>query len=283
MDYFKEYSEIFPKLKEASEKIWKFVDEIEKKDLFEIAEKIEQKIFELGFKPAFPVNVGINNVAAHYTPEKNEKIRENDILKIDFGIHLNGFIFDSAKTYGKNIVVDAAKEAFEECLKEVKEGTKVKVFGEICEEVAKKYGLRPVRNLGGHGLGYYLIHAEPTILNGKNNSEKVLIKGMPIALEVFITNGQGKVEDSYPSTIFEIVNEQKIGLLRIYREILEYSLKEFYFLPFCKRWLYKKFPKNKVDFAIENSVKLGILKEYPVLKEIENSIVAQFETTLIVE
>lgn len=283
MNYFEKYLEVFPKLKEIAEKIWKYVDEIKKENALELVEKIENKIFELNAKPAFPVNIGINNIAAHYTPENEEKIKEKDTLKIDFGIHIDGFIFDSAKTYGNNEIVKAAKEAFEECLKEVREGTKVKIFGDICEDVAKKYGLKPVRNLGGHGLGYYLIHTEPTILNGKNNSKEVLIKGMPIALEVFITNGQGKVEDSYPSTIFEIVNPQKIGMLRIYREILEYAYKNFYTLPFCKRWLYKKFLKNSVDFAILQARKVGIIKEYPVLKEVENSIVAQFETTLVVE
>ncbi|MEM0480860.1 MAG: type II methionyl aminopeptidase [Candidatus Aenigmatarchaeota archaeon] len=284
MNYFEKYREVYPNLLKISEEVWKFVDDLIKKEnnALIIAEKIEEKIKELGAKPAFPVNIGINNVAAHFTPEQDVFIKENDIVKIDFGIHIDGFIFDTAKTYGKeNNVVKAAKKAFEECLKEIKEGTKVKIFGEICEEVAKEFDVKPVRNLGGHGLGYYEIHTEPTILNGKNNSNFVLEKGMPIAFEVFMSNGEGKVKDSFPSTIFQIINPTKIKHLRIYNEILEDAYKKFLTLPFSKRWL--NYPKHKIDFAISEGIRLGIVKEYPVLKEIENSVVAQFESTFIVE
>lgn len=287
-EYFEEYKKRFNKLKKISEEVWNYIDKnIENANILELAKNIEEKIKELGAKPAFPVNISINEIAAHYTPEENFYIDlEKHMVKIDFGIHIDGYIFDTAKTYYKGIhqeIIEATKKAFEESLKEIKSGNKINIPGKIVEEIASEYKLKPIRNLGGHGLGYFKIHDKPSILNTFFKTEEEFINGMPIAWEVFITNGNGYVKDSYPALIFEIKNIDKINLIRVaeLRKIIEHAYKEFKTLPFAKRWL--NFEKNLVELAINEGVKKDIIYEYSVLKESKNSFVAQFETTIIVE
>lgn len=64
--------------------------------LLEIAEKIESKIIELGAKPAFPVNLSINEIAAHYTPSYDDEKTAQGLIKIDLGVHIDGWIADTA-------------------------------------------------------------------------------------------------------------------------------------------------------------------------------------------
>jgi len=288
--YFEEYKKRYNKLKEISEKVWDFVESLMKEksiDILTLANEIEKKIFELGAKPAFPVNISINNIAAHFTAEyENLKIDlEKDIVKIDFGIHIDGHIFDTAKTFHKGEneeIVEVAKKAFEESLKEIKAGNKINLPGKVAEEIALQHKLKTIKNLGGHGLGLYKIHDNPNLLNTNFKTNEEFISGQPIAWEVFVTNGSGYVKDSFPSLIFEIKNIEKINFIRIEnaRKVIEYAYKNFYTLPFAKRWL--PFDKSLINFAISEGIKKGIIHEYPVLKEVENSLVAQFETTIIV-
>ncbi|MEM7818458.1 MAG: type II methionyl aminopeptidase [Candidatus Aenigmatarchaeota archaeon] len=285
-DYFEEYKKRYNKLKEISEKVWDFIDKkIENANILKLAEEIENKIIELGAKPAFPVNISINEIAAHFTPNESFTIDlEKNMVKVDFGIHIDGYIFDTAKTYCKGIheeIIEATKKAFEESLKEIKVGNKINSPGKTVEEIAAEYKLKPVRNLGGHGLGFYKIHTEPNLLNTNFNTDIEFEEKMVIAWEVFISNGNGYVKDSFPALIFEIKNIDKINLIRIpeARKVIEFAYKEFKTLPFTKRWL--SFNKNILEFAINEGVKYNILHEYPVLKEVKNSFVAQFETTII--
>lgn len=296
-EYFEEYKEKYPKLKRASEKIWEKIERLIKKidesqSVLELTEKIENEIKKLGFELAFPLNIGINEVAAHFTPLPNDtlKIKEGDLIKIDFGIHIDGFIFDTAKTFsiGKNELneklMKAAIKGLEESLKVIKSGNKVNEVGEVIEEVAKEFDLKPIRNLGGHSLGKYKIHLEPTILNGKNPNDFEFVSGMPIAMEVFMTNGLGFVKESFPGRIYEIIDFSKKNYLRDFkaRKIAEKIYQERKTLPFCERWL-KDFPLLSVKYFIAKGVEIDLLHEYGILKEAENGKIAQFETTIIVE
>ncbi len=68
--------------------------------LFEICESVEAQIRRLNAEPAFPVNTSLNEVAAHYTAEPNDTtlVKEGDVLKIDIGVHIDGYIADTAVT-----------------------------------------------------------------------------------------------------------------------------------------------------------------------------------------
>jgi len=289
-DYFQEYKKRYNELKKISEEVWKHVEYLlkEKKiSIIKLANEIENKIIQLGAKPAFPVNISLNNIAAHFTPEFEdfEIDLEKHVVKIDFGIHIDGYIFDTARTYhtgNYSEILEVAKKAFEESLKEIKAGNKINLPGKVAEEIASQFNLKTIKNLAGHGLGHYIVHVEPTIINTNFKTDEEFVEGQPIAWEVFVTNGSGYVKDSFPSLIFEIKNPERINLIRVesVRKILDYAYKNFKTLPFTKRWL--PFDRYSVNFAISEGIRMDIVHEYPVLKESENSVVAQFETTVIV-
>src|SRR3989344_4026625 len=164
--------------------------------LLEATELIEKKIFELGGKPAFPVQISCDEIAAHFCALEDDKtVFENQVVCLDLGVHVNGAIGDNAYTIylsGKySDLVKAAQKALEEALKTVSVGTELRKIGRTIYDTISGYGYAPVRNLSGHGLGLYGIHTEPTIPNFDNGDRTQLVKGMTFAVEPFATTGSG--------------------------------------------------------------------------------------------
>lgn len=256
--------------------------------IFDVAEKIEKKILDLGARPAFPVNISINENAAHYTPDINDLtvLNENDIVKIDIGIGVEGFVWDRAFTVcmgnESHPLIEASEKALEEALKLIKPGTKIFEISEVVENTIAEFGFNPVRNLCGHGLEQYTQHAKPTIPNGKNTIKEEIKEGQVIAMEVFSTNGIGLVKESSPVLIYSFLQDRPIRLFEA-RKILERSKKEFEMLPFAKRWLTNIASGAKLELALKQLVDVGALTEYPILKEESNGLVAQTEETVIVK
>jgi methionyl aminopeptidase len=254
--------------------------------ILEIAEAIEKKILEVGAKPAFPVNIGINEIAAHYTPSIDDQtiLKEGDMVKVDVGLHIDGYISDSAFTIfiGKSShpMIEAAKKAVEEARKILRENVKIREISEVIENVVSSFGFNVVRNLTGHFLDRYVVHGI-SIPNVKNEINIPIPKGQAIAIEVFVTNGSGWVKESSEIQIFQF-KEDKGCRIREGKRILEMAIKDFEGLPFAKRWL-KDIPKAKLDLAIKDLMERGCLIDYPVLKEESNSLVAQWEESFIVE
>lgn len=254
--------------------------------LITIADGIENKIKSLGGQPAFPVNISINDIAAHYTPDIDDPLvlKENDLVKIDFGVHIDGYISDNAFTVciGKKThpLIEASEKALKEAIKTIKVGVKVKEISEVVENTIAEFGFNPIRNLCGHGLDRYVQHNPPTIPNGKNNLQEELKEGQAIAMEVFTTDGSGLVKDSFPTLIYMFRQDRPVRMLEG-RKILEKSKNEFNGLPFAKRWLKDITTSLKIDFALKDLVNVGALSEYPVLREISNGLIAQTEETII--
>jgi methionyl aminopeptidase len=254
--------------------------------ILDIAEAIEKKIFEVGAKPAFPVNIGINEVAAHYTPSIDDQtvLKEGDMVKIDIGLHVDGYISDNAFTVlvGKNShpMIEIAKKAVEEARKVLRENVKIKEVSEVIESVVSSSGFNIVRNLTGHFLDRYVVHGV-SIPNVKNEIEIPIPKGQAVAIEVFVTNGSGWVKESSGVEIFQFRENRGSRILEA-KKILEMSIRDFDGLPFAKRWI-KNIPRAKLDLAIRDLVNRGCLIDYPVLKESDNSLVAQWEESFIVE
>jgi methionyl aminopeptidase len=254
--------------------------------ILEIAEAIEKKIFEVGAKPAFPVNIGINEVAAHYTPSIDDQtvLKEGDMVKIDIGLHVDGYISDNAFTVlvGKNShpMIEIAKKAVEEARKVLRENVKIKEVSEVIESVVSSSGFNVVRNLTGHFLDRYVVHGV-SIPNVKNEIEIPIPKWQAVAIEVFVTNGSGWVKESSSVEIFQFRENRGSRILEA-KKILEMSIKDFDGLPFAKRWI-KNIPRAKLDLAIRDLVNRGCLIDYPVLKESDNTLVAQWEESFIVE
>ncbi len=253
--------------------------------VLELAEKIEGKIIELGGEIAFPVNIGINETAAHFTPllEDNRTIKAEDYVKIDVGVHIDGYIGDTAATVraaGKDELIVCSEKMLEAALKLFTPGTRICEIGEVIENTAREFGFNPVRNLTGHGLEQYNLHAGITVPNIKNENKRELKEGEVYAVEPFCTEGSGFVKDCQPALIFSYVCDAPVRMPEA-RRIMHLAKVEYKKLPFAKRWLQKSFSPLKLDMAIKQ-IGHG-LHPYAQLKEVSGKPVAQSEHTVIVE
>jgi methionyl aminopeptidase len=285
-----EIKEKYKKACSISEEVRNYAKSLIKEGIkvLEIAEKIEKKITELGGKPAFPANISINEITAHYSPDINDQttIKGDDLVKVDIGVHVDGYIWDSAFTLCINEknhpLIETSEKTLKEVLKMIKPGTKVFEISEVVENIITENGFNPVRNLCGHGLERFNQHAYPSIPNGKNSIRDEIKEGQAIAMEVFVTNGSGWVKESYPVLIYKY-NQDKPVRLWEGRKILELAKTKFEKLPFSKRWLVGVISPIKIDLAIKQLVEVDALVEYPILKEETNGLVAQTEETVLVD
>ncbi len=280
--------EFYERANKISRKVFEKVESRikEGEKLLDLADFVEKKIEKFGGSCAFPPNLSINEIAAHYTPDidDNTILKRGDLIKVDLGIHINGYISDRAKTYcvgeKSHELIKVAHEALKEALKMIVPGNKVWQVSQVVEEVITSYGYQPVRNLSGHGLGRYQVHVEPSIPNSKNSINYEFKEGQAIAMEVFVTDGVGWVNERKPSLIYSLVSS-RLPRDRNERKIVEFVLKNFKTLPFAKRWI-TFFSPSLRDFYLNRLVRQGILTEYPVLVEKSNGLVAQEEETIIV-
>jgi len=252
--------------------------------LKDVADKIEAKIREKGAIPAFPVNISLNEIAAHYTPEPNDKsVFADDLVKIDVGVCYNGAIGDTAATVdltGKYAeMIKAVEESLDNAIKIIKPGVQLKKIGAVIEETIKKYGFVPIQNLSGHGLDEYEIHTKFSIPNVENGDERVLQKGDYIAIEPFATTGEGKVVEGSRAEIFSLI-EKKPVRNQTARDILK-KMEPYKTLPVATR--YFNFPKFKIDLALREMDQVGAIKLYPILVERAKKPVAQAEHSVYVD
>jgi len=248
-----------------------------------VAELIENRIRELGGEIAFPVNISVNNIAAHFTPDKEDTtvFNQGDVVKVDIGVHVNGYIGDTTITIdlGDNKDLSkASQDALAEAIKIIKPGVNIGEIGNVIEQTIKKYGFKPIANLTGHGLDKYDLHAEPQIPNIRINTDYVLKQDQVIAIEPFATTGSGFVKESETILIFRLIAPQPVRNFDA-RNIIRFGEKRNG-LPFAKRWLNISDIKSRI--AIRELVNRGALYEYPILKDIEGSKISQFEHTIIV-
>jgi len=270
----------------ASE-VRKYTRTIIKKDvlLLEIAEKIEAKIEELGGKPAFPVNLSIDNISAHYTPSHDDKTLVHGLLKVDFGVHIDGWIADNAFSIDlegneeNKKLIQASEKALEKALKITKKEISTDEIGDIISKTIESYGFSPIINLSGHNMGNYKLHSGITIPN-VNDHKKIKFEDGVYAFEPFATTGSGKVHDGKPSEIYEL-RETKNVRNPISREVLEFIKKEYDTLPFCSRWLVKKLGTRAL-FGLKQLEDNGNLHQFSQLVEVAGSKVSQAEQTILI-
>ncbi len=252
--------------------------------LLEIAEAIENKIKELGGQPAFPVNLSINETAAHCTPAPNDTAIARGLLKIDIGVSVNGYIADMAfsidLTHNNEFkeMIELNKKALESALKKLKPSIEIKEIGNAVQETINNPKFSIIKNLSGHSLGKNQIHAGLTLSNYKNNNTKKL-NNIAIAIEPFLTQGIGQVYEGKQSEIFML---QKDGAVRDAdaRKLLKFIKENYSTLPFCKRWLAGKF--KKLNFSLSILTRQGILHNFPVLIEKSKKPVSQAEHTILI-
>ena len=253
--------------------------------LIEIADNIDEKIKELGAEPAFPVNLSLNEVAAHYTPSTDDKTIAEGLLKIDLGVCVNGYIADTAfsldlteeKKFEEMIKLN--EEALNNAISKLNVNSKIKDVGKAIQEVVKNSHFSVIKNLSGHSLGKNKIHAGLIIPNYENENNTEL-KNMAFAIEPFLTAGSGEVYEGKESEIFILKKDRPVRDPQE-RELLKFIKENYSTRPFCKRWLEKKNLKN-LGFHLKNLTKQGILYNFPVLIEKSKSPVSQAEHTILI-
>ena len=253
--------------------------------LLEIAEKIESKIIELGGKPAFPVSLAIDNIAAHCTPFPDDKTKASGLLKVDFGIHIDGWLVDTAfsvdleNSEENKKLIQASEKALENATGIFNEKSRLGEIGKIISGTIESYGFSPIVNLSGHEIRQYTLHAGITIPNIDNNSDKKIKKGV-YAIEPFASTGEGKIHDGNPSGIYLLTNERNVRS-PVAKEILEFVKKEYNTLPFCSRWLVKKFG-TKAIIGLKQLESNGNLHHFTQLIEKSGVKISQAEHTILV-
>ena len=254
--------------------------------LLEVSDKTEKKILELGGKLAFPAQISLNDVAAHNCadPDDTTKFKEGDICKLDIGVHIDGYVADTACSVDlgdNNDLVKASEDALNEALKMIKPGVTLAEIGEVIKNAISKYNLSPIKNLSGHGLDRFVIHGPPTIPNFNTNDDTKLEEDQVIAIEPFATDGMGMIYEGDRANIFSLI-EKKPVRSNITREILK-EIEKFEGLPFTTRWLTKRFPLFKVNFALRELLQIESIRKYPPLPEKNHGLVSQAEHTIIVK
>jgi len=251
----------------------------------DVLDNVESKIKELGGGIAFPAQISLNEFAAHSCSALNDPTILNDqIIKLDVGAHVDGYIADNALTVdlsGKYTdLVKASREALNSALKIVAPGTTLAEIGKTIHQVITSYNFAPVRNLSGHGLGKYNIHTSPSVPNFDNGNHNPLKEGDVIAIEPFASNGAGIVEQSSPPTVFTLMKESNIRD-PITRNVLQ-EIRKYKGLPFAKRWLEEKFGIPKTNFALRALSRADCLEEHAPLFDQNRGMVSQAEHSIIV-
>ncbi len=254
--------------------------------LLDIANAIENKIREKGAFPAFPVNLSLNEIAAHYTPILSDSIVLSDqILKVDIGVCYEGAIGDTAYTIdlsGKRTkLVEASQQALANATKMLRIGLPIAEIGRVVEETITSHGFQPIRNLSGHGIALYQIHIGPSIPNYDTKEKVVLEKGMIIAIEPFASSGEGRIKDVGETVIFEEISHRAVRS-PIARQMMQ-DIETFQHVPFARRWLDEKHGVNKVSLALAQLKMNGNVQGYAPLVEISKGMVSQAEHTFLID
>jgi methionyl aminopeptidase len=251
---------------------------------------VEKEIESRGGKAAFPVGIGVNEVTAHYAPQEGDDsvFGDRDLIKVDFGVHIDGYVTDTAVSVTFNSEYDLLLEASERALNTaISAAKKEPRTGEIGREIhreAARFGFKTIENLTGHTVDRYLVHAGKSIPNLYLPGMQSLKKGDVFAIEPFVTLGSaaGYVVDSPAHTIFSIAARRKTGVAELDR-FADRVWEERKTLPFTPRWYAEEFGKEKVKGIVERLLAKRVVRSYPTLVEASGSPVAQFEHTMALD
>lgn len=274
-------------LRETRAEIKSFVRENMK--IIDICEKTERLIKQKGGTPAFPTNVSVNEIAAHYTspPKDNSRIPEKALVKVDIGAHVDGYVADTAITICFNpeyeSIVETTEQALKKAIENVKPDMPTSKLGAVIEKAITTRGFKPISNLTGHQIGRYLIHAGTSLPNVSQLSFPKIKLGEVYAIEPFVTLPQavGRVEDLRQVTIFRFVRSKSLKNLYA-KKLLRHIEEHFRTLPFAERWLKNIVPEEQYHNAFQELLAAKAIMGYPVFVEISRKPVAQAEHTVLI-
>jgi methionyl aminopeptidase len=254
--------------------------------LVDVAEKVEEFIYKKGGKPAFPLNLTINDAAAHFTPAYHDKLRfsQGDVVKLDVGVHVDGYVGDTAvtievKTRKWQDLIRSTKEALDAAIGLMKPATRLDDVGAAIQRIIESFGYSPIENLTGHSMEQYKLHAGLSVPNVMGEGSGSVSEGDVIAIEPFATDGTGMVDGKKSGNIFRLMNARKVASKDL-NSLIENISQRYSTLPFSERWCHK-FDKRAKQH-LRKLQRIGIIHSYPVLKDMGGGIVAQSEHTIII-
>ena len=259
----------------------------ENQSMLDVTEKIEKYVSDNGGELAFPTNLAINNVGAHWTPSSKttENFKIGDLVKLDVGVHIDGYIGDNALTveigtnkYAK--MIETSREALNAAIEVAGPGVNVGMIGYAVQTTIENRGYKPIANLTGHGIKRYNLHSGISIPNVKENGGSILKAGDIIAIEPFVTDGAGRVGGKRNSNIYHVRQIRNIRDEKAANMIDEIQHR-YKGLPFAERWLHQI---QEVDAtrSLTKLMRAGIISYYPVLDELGSGMVAQSEHTVLI-
>ncbi|UCD12928.1 MAG: type II methionyl aminopeptidase [Thermoplasmatales archaeon] len=260
--------------------------------VLEVANNVESMILEKGADLAFPVNISIDEGAAHFSPRHDDTLilKRGDVVKLDVGAHIDGYIADTAKTVeietdNYSTMIKASNDALEHAIHVLKEGVDLSEIGKVVEETIKSYGHKPITNLSGHSLERYKLHSGMSVPSvSATHSKAKPVEGDVLAIEPFATNGVGRVVSGKGSNIYLCNKSIRSKVIRDNRLKMLFNrlFIKFKTLPFAERWCEDLFPDGG-ELALKKLSFLGLIKHYPQLIEAKGGIVTQKEHTVIVK
>jgi len=259
--------------------------------IIDVCEKTEALIRAKGGQPAFPCNVSINEVAAHYTspPSDKSRIPEGSTVKVDLGVQVDGYVTDTAFTACFNSegrsMANAAEQALKTAIENIHGGMPLGKIGGLIETTIKNRGFKPISNLTGHSVGRYLIHAGTSIPNVAQPVSLTKVKaGEVYAIEPFVTlpEAAGRVDDSPQTTIFRLLKAKSVKTESA-KKLLKHIEADFRTLPFAERWLIGVVPREEHNAAFKELLTSKAIMSYPVFVEVSRKPVAQAEHTVLLK
>jgi len=255
--------------------------------IIKICSTAEKKIREYGGVPAFPCNVSINHIAAHSTSPRGDKseIPEFGLVKLDIGVHVDGYIADTALTVDIDGTLEgfvaATDDALSEAIAIITPGIALGEIGATIEKVIKDYGLLPISNLSGHNLKRYNLHAGKQVPNVKKRGTPIVEVGEYYAIEPFATSGIGKVIDSDFVYIFANTGIDK-PLEGTTEKLRKYLREQYGPLPFASRWIGTVSKDIDVVAEIRELINEKVIRGYPLQIEKKARPISQTEHTIFI-
>jgi len=285
LEKYEEAGRIASKVRERMRSIVK-----EGMQIIKICEEAEETIRRMGGKPAFPCNVSINEVAAHYTspPGDERTIPKGSIVKIDIGVHIDGYIVDTAVTVCFNSyyedMVQTSQIALETAIRTIRPGISTSELGSKVQKIIESRGFKPISNLTGHQIGRYMVHAGKSLPNVSHISFRKIHEGEVYAIEPFVTTlkGEGKVTEGKEAYIFRFLKRKNLRLKES-KKLSKFIERNFKTLPFAERWLKKYGPMDLYKPAFMEMLRSKCLIAYPVFVEPSGEWVAQSEHTVYID
>jgi|OSPMetMinimDraft_2_1075162.scaffolds.fasta_scaffold02050_4 methionyl aminopeptidase len=256
--------------------------------VLDVCEAAEREIISSGAKPSFPCNLSINYEAAHYSPVIGDQkvIPERAVVKVDIGAHIDGYVTDTAVTVSLDDrfsrLLEATRDSLMAAISNFKSGRELGEIGRVIERTLKLAGFKPIRNLGGHLIRRYELHAGAFVPNVFERGLGIVRTGETYAIEPFGTDGEGMVNEGKEVTIFSLKGVRNKILTEEEKTLLQIIEERFKTLPFTERWLSDSMEVQTLRATMKSLWRKGVLMGYPLLVEGRMGTVAQFEHTVVV-